>query len=147
MKFLTGFNRQKVRGWLLLRNTSLGPQDRAAILSATCGDTSYSKLSGKMRSQRKDADLAQHDWHGRSRSHDGNCKSHDRRLGHASLVDLSDVDDAGPTHDQPTGLLDGAFGGDGVYYTGGQLDQYEESFERDEDDLQFNDDEEVQSSH
>ena len=33
-----------------------------------------------------------------------------------------------------------------MYYAGEPRDQYEESFERDEDDVQFNDDEEVQSS-
>ena len=32
-----------------------------------------------------------------------------------------------------------------MYYTGEQLDQYEENFERDEEDIQINDDEEVQS--
>ena len=37
------------------------------------------------------------------------------------------------------------FGSDVVYCTGEQWDQYEESFERDEDDVQTNDDEEVQS--
>ena len=59
-------------------------------------------------------------------------------------MDLSDVDDDMSTHEQFSELLDGAFGGDGVYYTGEQWDQHEESFERDEDDVQFNDDEEVQ---
>ena len=32
-----------------------------------------------------------------------------------------------------------------MYCTGEKWDQYEESFARDEDDVQFNDDEEVQS--
>ena len=40
-----GFLPTQVRGWLLLRNSRLGPQERAAILSATCGDRSYSKVS------------------------------------------------------------------------------------------------------
>ena len=55
------------------------------------------KCPGELRSQWSDADLAQHDWHGKSRSHD-------RRLGDADLVDLSDVDDEGSTHEQPSGV-------------------------------------------
>ena len=132
-------------GWLQLRNSRLGPQERAATLSATCGDTSYSKVSEKLRSQWSDADLAQHDRHGQSRSHDGNRKSHDRRLGSANLVDLSEVDDERSTHEQLSEFPDGVFGSDDVYHTGEQWDQYEDSFERDEDDVLFHDDEEVQS--
>ena len=55
------------------------------------------------------------------------------------------MDDEGSIHEQPSERPGGAFGGDGVYCTGEQWDQFEESFERDEDDVQFNDDEEVQS--
>ena len=58
----------------------------------------------------------------RARSHDGS----DRRHGHANHVDPSDADDEWPTHEQSSELSDGACGGDGVYYTGGQCDQYEE---------------------
>ena len=59
-------------------------------------------------------------------------------------MDLSDVDDEGSTHKQLAEALDEAFGCDGVYCTGEQWDLDEEGFER-EDDVQFNDDEEVQS--
>ena len=57
-------------------------------------------------------------------------------------MNLSDVDDedARSTHDQLAEFLVGGFGSDGVYYT-----QYEESFDRDEDDVKINDDAEVQS--
>ena len=40
-----GFLPTQDRGWLLLRNWRLGPQERAAILSATSGDASYSKVN------------------------------------------------------------------------------------------------------
>ena len=140
-----GFLPTQVRGWLLLRNSRLGPQERAAILSATCGGKSYSNVSVKLTPQWSDAGLAQHDRHGKSRSHDGNRKSQDRRLGHAKLVDLRDVDDEGSTHELLAESTDEAFGGDGVYCTGEPWDQCEESFERDEDDVLFNDDEEFQS--
>ena len=93
--------RDVLDGWLLLRNSRLGPQERAATLSATCGDTSYSKVSEKLRSQWSDADLAQHDRHGKSRSHDG--------LGSANLVDLSEVDDERSTHEQLSEFPDGVF--------------------------------------
>ena len=104
-----------------------------------------SKVCEKLRSHWSDADLAQHDPHGKSRNHDGNRKSHDRRHGNVNLVNLSDVDDEASTHKQPSELPDGAFGGDGVCHTGVQWEKHEESFERDEDDVQFNDDEDVQS--
>ena len=55
------------------------------------------------------------------------------------------MDDELSIHEQPSELPDGVFVGDGVCFAGEQWDQYEESFERDEDDVQFNDDEEVQS--
>ena len=53
---------------------------------------------------------------------------------------FSDVEDEDTrsTHEQPAELHDAPFGSDGVY-------QYEKKFERDEDGVQINDDEEVQS--
>ena len=60
-------------------------------------------------------------------------------------MDLSDVDDERLTHEQLSEFPGGTVGSDGVYYTRQRWDQYEESFERDEDDVQFNDDEEVES--
>ena len=87
--------------------------------------------------------MAQDDQHGKSSSHDDNRKSHDRKLGNASLVDLSDADDERSTREQLSEFPGGALGSE--YNTGEQWDQYKESFERCEDDVQFNDDEEVQS--
>ena len=55
------------------------------------------------------------------------------------------MDDEGSIHEQPSELPDGVFVGDGVYFAGDQWDQFEERFERDVDDVQFNDVEEVQS--
>ena len=60
-------------------------------------------------------------------------------------MDLSDVDDEGSTHEQHSEPPDGAFGSDGVYYTSEQQDQYEESFERDEDNAHSKDDEDLHS--
>ena len=118
----------ETRGW--------DPQERAAILSATGGDTTCSKVSGQLRLQWNDADLSQQDRHGKSRNQDGNRKSHDRRMGNAHIVDLSDGGRRGiDPHEQPSELPGGAFGGDGVYCAGEPRDQYEESFERDEDDV------------
>ena len=54
----------------------------------------------------------------------------------AKLVDLSDVDDEGSTREQLSEFPDGTFGSDGVCYTSEQWDQYEESFERHENDVQ-----------
>ena len=51
-------------------------------------DTPAVGTAEKLRSQWSDADPAQHDWHGKSRNHDCNLKSHDRRHGNANLVDL-----------------------------------------------------------
>ena len=129
---------------LSLRNSRLGPQERAAMLSATSGDSSFNKETEKLRSQWSDADLAQHDQLGKSINHGGDRKGHDRRHGNASVVDLRDVDDKGSTHEHPSELPDGALASAGVYCTCEQWDQYDECFERDEDDVQFNDDEEVQ---
>ena len=66
------------------------------------------------------------------------------RHGNANLLDLSDVDDEESTQKHLSKLSDGAFGSDCVYYTSEQWDQHDESFERDEDEVQVNDDEEVQ---
>ena len=44
-----GFLPTEVRGWLLLRKTKLGLQERAAILSATSGETRVSDVSEKLR--------------------------------------------------------------------------------------------------
>ena len=105
----------------------------------------YLKKKNLSLSHWSDADLAKHDRHDKSRNRGGNLKRHDRRHGNVNTWNLSDVDDEGTTHEQPSELPVGAVGGDGVYYMGEQWDQYEESFERDEDDVQFNADEEVQS--
>ena len=83
----------------------------------------------------------------KNRSHDGNRKSHDHRLGNAYLVDLCEVDDEDrfSIHEQLAEFPDAAVGSDGVLNTGEQWEQYEENFERDEEDIQINDDEEVQA--
>ena len=118
-----GFLPTQVRGWLLLRNSRLWPQERAAILSATFGDTSFSKVSEKLRSQWSDSDLAVHDRRGKSLNHDGHRKGHDRRHGNTHPVDLSDETCEETSPKQPPNTPDGAFGNDGVYYTGELWDQ------------------------
>ena len=57
-------------------------------------------------------------------------------------MDLSDVDDEGSTQEQLSEFPDEAFGS-GVLFTGEQWEVHEESFERDEDNVEFNDVEEV----
>ena len=96
-----GFLPTQVRGWLLLRNSRLGPQERAAILSAAYGDTGFSKVFEKLRSQWSDSDLAVHDRRGKSMNHDGHRKGHDRRHGKAHQMDLSDEDGEQTSHEQP----------------------------------------------
>ena len=72
-----GFLPTQVRGWLLLRSSRLGPQERAAILSGTAGDTTFSKVAEKLRSQWSDSDLVHCD---------KNRKGFDRRQGAANAA-------------------------------------------------------------
>ena len=102
-----GFLPTQVRGWLLLRNSRLGPQEFAAILSATYGDTSFSKASEMLRSQWSNPDLAVHDRRRKSLNHDGHSKGHDRKHGNAHLVDLSDEDGEEKSPEQPPDIPDG----------------------------------------
>ena len=73
---------------------------RAAILSVRSGETSFSDVSRKLRSQRSDADLASCD-------HRIARKGHERRHGNAHLVDGSD-DDEEAAQDQHGEFHDGA---------------------------------------
>ena len=76
--------------------------------------------------------MAQHDQHG---------KSNGRRVGNAKP---REVHEDGSIQEQTSELPDGALGSDDVCCTGEQWDQHEESFEQDEEDVQFDGDEEVQ---
>ena len=55
-----------------------------------------------------------------------------------------EVHEDGSIQEQTSEIPDGALGSDDVCCTGEQWDQHEESFEQDEDDVQFDGDEEVQ---
>ena len=114
-----GFSPTQVRGWLLLRNSRLGPQERAAILSATSGQTSFSNVSEKLRSPWSDADLAMHDRHSAR-------TGHERRHGGAHHVNGGDDDgdDTRKPQDQLGESHDGAYSSDDVNYTAEQWDQF-----------------------
>ena len=105
-----------VRGWLLLRNSRLGPQERAAILSATSGETSFSNVSEKLRSQWSGADLASCDRHGAR-------KGLGRRHGnaHHDIGSDDDGDDMTNSQDQSGESHDGPFGSDDVDDTVGAI--------------------------
>ena len=60
---------QKVRDWLLVRLSGLGPQERAATLSATSGETSFSDVSEKLRTRWSDAHLPLYGRHGARKGH------------------------------------------------------------------------------
>ena len=68
MTFLTGFCRGRyVVGCCSEARVWDHKETLQQILSATCSDTGHSKVSDTLRSQWSDADLAQHDWNGKSR--------------------------------------------------------------------------------
>lgn len=105
-----GFLSTQVRGWLLLRNSRLGPQERAAILSGTGGDTILSKVAEKLLSQWSDHDLA---FYSKGR------KGPDRRAGAAhGVIEANDDEELPPGDDlwPENGNADGAYGNDSIYY-------------------------------
>ena len=79
-----------------------------------------------------EADLAQHDRLGNSKSRDGRRKKRDQIFRKASHLDMSDHedDDRTLTREQPVELPDFAFGSDGVYHSGPRWDLCKENLER-----------------
>ena len=106
---------KQVRGWLLHRNSRLGPQESAAVLSATRGES---------------ARKARERYHGNAH----NVKGSD-----------DDGDDMRKPQDQLGVTHDGAYGSDDVHYRAEQWDRYKELLGLFDDDVLDNDDEEVHS--
>ena len=80
-----GISPTQVRGCFPLRNSRLGPQERAVFSRPLADETSFSDVPAKLRSQWSDADLALYDRHGAR-------KRHARRHGNAYHGNGSDDD-------------------------------------------------------